>query len=128
LYSELLGIPYKEGGCDTKGFDCRGLVLYLLALKGIEISETPTPEKFEDITTRNAMITDALARHCERVDKAEPGAVVTFWIDTPGFSTHLGFVTENGYEFIHILRASSVAIERLDKWEKKITGFYRVRQ
>ena len=126
-YTNLLGVPFKEGGCDTTGFDCRGLVLYILSQRGINIQASDTPQKFNDIETRNAMMTEALARHCERLDKAEPWAVVTFWIENPRYSTHMGIALENGYEFIHILRASSVSIERLDTWKNKITGFYRVK-
>ena len=126
-YTNLLGVPFLEGGCDTTGFDCRGLVLFILSQRGLHIQEPDTPQEFNDIETRSAMMTDALARHCERVDKAEAWAVVTFWVENPRYSTHMGIVLKNGYEFMHILRASSVSIERLDKWKNKITGFYRVK-
>lgn len=48
----------------------------------------------------------------------------------PPYTSHIGVVLENKYEFIHIMNRSRVTIERLDGllWKRRVTGYYKPRQ
>jgi hypothetical protein len=54
----------------------------------------------------------------------EPWCLVLFKIRPP-YVSHIGVVLEDTSRFIHIMRNTSVSIERLDRqeWKRRIAGF-----
>ena len=123
-YEDMIGIPFKEGGRDLSGLDCVGIILVLLKRLGKYV---PEYESCFDEYKKHVLIMDEIAKRCTPLAGPEPLCIVTFWKDNPDYTSHLGMVLENGYEFIHCPRNAGVVVQRLDAepWKRKITGFYR---
>ena len=84
--AEYLGVPYVYGGASPSGFDCSGLVYYVLKHFGLSPNRTP----------------EALYGQGRSVSKAdlEPGDIV-FFANTGGSGiTHVGIYAGDG-RFIH---------------------------
>ena len=126
--SDLLRVPFKENGrSPSEGFDCAGLVIWLLNQRGLAINE---PSVFLSPEAKTQALLHALARHCDPVDYPEPGAVVAFRdFDDPRFTTHVGLILTSGKDFIHIsCRSVRVCIESINPlWIRRVTGYYRPR-
>lgn len=125
-YIDLLGTPFKMGGRDKTGLDCYGLVKELYSRVGITLPEyTSSHLSANDKTIISMMISQGLDLF-SRIYTPEPFSLVTFFIRPP-FTTHIGVVMPDKYRFIHILKDTSVAVERLDapEWEKRITGYFK---
>ena len=109
----LRGAPYRNGGSDPSGFDCSGLVWYVLAQHGIRISRTVT-DQFR------------AGRHVDP-QAIEPGDLVFFTTTAPGPS-HVGVVI-GGDEFVHAPASSGlVRVDRLSTpyWGTRFLGARRV--
>jgi hypothetical protein len=131
-YNDLLGAKFTHGGNSiAEGFDCWSLVREVYRRLGRELLEYKhlceqiiKDDKFqyEHVDT---LINDRKYLFV-RLDRPEPFCIVTF-IMLPPFVTHIGVVLEDKRSFIHILKQSSVSVERLDSllWEKKIDGFWK---
>lgn len=125
-YEDLLGVPFLMGGRDKSGLDCYGLVKEIYIRKGITLPEYMSGHLSPD--NRNLismMITDGLELF-SKLEKPEPFCLVTFFIRPP-YTSHIGVVMPDCYRFIHILKNTSVAVERLDsiEWAKRITGYFK---
>jgi cell wall-associated NlpC family hydrolase len=110
---DMVGIPYRYGGADPRGFDCSGLVYYSYRKAGIEVPRTA----------------DEQYRKSKRVQAGalQPGDLVFFTIsrDKP---SHVGIYTGNG-RFIHAPSSGkSVAYASLHNpyWEERLTGSGRL--
>ncbi|MEP7247197.1 MAG: C40 family peptidase [Gammaproteobacteria bacterium] len=88
----LIGIPYKFGGDDPRGFDCSGLVFYSYDRMGVEVPRTAADQR----------------RAAERVTRAEltPGDLV-FFRNSTRVVDHVGIYAGAG-RFIHSPRAGYV--------------------
>lgn len=105
-------VPYRNGGTDTTGFDCSGLVQYVFGQEGIALPRS-VREQYEA---------------GERVDRSElkPGDVVFFSTVAPGPS-HVGIVIGDDV-FVHAPSGRGVVREeRLSGsyWAKRYVGARR---
>lgn len=121
-YEDLLGKPFRYGGRGSDDYDCYGLAMEISRRLGKELPDFCSPTEaglIHQVYTEGKDLFKAL-------DKPEPYCIVAFRIH-PRYTSHMGVVLEDCNRFIHILKGTSVCIERLDSllWEKKISGFYK---
>ena len=92
IAATFIGIPYKFGGDDPRGFDCSGLVFYSYDQMGVEVPRTAADQR----------------RAAERVTRAEltPGDLV-FFRNSARVVDHVGIYAGDG-RFIHSPRAGYV--------------------
>jgi cell wall-associated NlpC family hydrolase len=131
-YQDLLGAKFCHGGNSiAEGFDCWSLAREVYRRLGRDLLEykhlaeqVMADEKFQ-YDKVDALIRVG-AQNFEPLQKPEAYCIVTF-ILRPPYVTHIGVVLEDKRSFIHILKQSSVAVERLDSllWATKIDGFWK---
>lgn len=111
---DFRGVPYRNGGTSPAGFDCSGLVRYVLASHGLDV-----PRQTRDQFTTG--------RRIGRGD-LQAGDLVFFSTVAPGAS-HVGIALDHD-EFVHAPSGRGVVrVERLttDYWRSRFVGARRVR-
>jgi len=121
MIQDLIGIPYEKHGRTTKGLDCYGLVHLVYGRLGKELPNFP--EDYTELLNIHNAIEENKSKFIE-LEKPEPYCIVTFSIYPP-YVTHIGVVLDDCKRFIHIMEKRNVTIEKLDKWQKRIRGFYK---
>ena len=109
----LQGIPYRSGGSDLRGFDCSGLVQYVLAQYGLAVPRV-VRDQYE-IGSRIGL------------NDLEPGDLVFFTTEGRHVS-HVGIVI-GGDQFVHAPNArGTVRVDSLvtGYWGERVTGARRV--
>jgi cell wall-associated NlpC family hydrolase len=110
---DLRGIPYRNGGTTPDGFDCSGLVRYVLAQYG-----RPLPRLARDQYDTGKRVSR---------DEVRAGDLVFFSTNGPGPS-HVGIALD-GEEFVHAPNSRGVVrVERLstEYWRRRYLGARRV--
>jgi cell wall-associated NlpC family hydrolase len=109
----LQGVPYRAGGSDLRGFDCSGLVQYVLAQSGVAMPRI-VREQYE-VGAR------------VRLDELEPGDLVFFTTEGRRVS-HVG-IAIGGDQFVHAPNSrGNVRVDSLATgyWGERIKGARRV--
>jgi cell wall-associated NlpC family hydrolase len=109
----LRGLPYKNGGMDTSGFDCSGLVWYVFGQHGITLPRT-VAEQYRAGTDVS-------------LPELREGDLVFFSTTAPGAS-HVG-IAVGGDSFVHAPTSNGVVrVERLGAsyWSSRFVGARRV--
>lgn len=112
--NKFLGDSYVYGGTTPSGFDCSGLVLYVLTTLGVKGVPRTSEEQY------------AWAQHISRSDLA-PGDLV--FAQFPGDNAspgHVGIYVGNGKVISAEDPASGVGESTLDSWGSSIVGYGRV--
>jgi cell wall-associated NlpC family hydrolase len=126
--SDLIQVPFVEGGRDKNGMDCQGLFIEVMSRFGNKIVDI----KPENFTTRHMgrliLIQIMNGQWLSLQEPPQPGDAVAMALDpmAPNTIQHLGVYLGEG-QFIHILKATKVLISRIDDryFSRKIKGFYR---
>jgi len=110
---DMVGMPYRYGGADLRGFDCSGLVYYSYRKAGLEVPRTAAEQYQKSKRVQAGFL--------------QPGDLVFFTIsqDKP---SHVGIYAGNG-RFIHAPSSGkSVAYASLHNpyWEVRLTGSGRL--
>jgi cell wall-associated NlpC family hydrolase len=108
-----LGVPYRAGGVAPTGFDCSGLVWYVLTRNGVD-----APRELGRQFEAGAPVSAA---------RVEPGDLVFFSTTGPG-PTHVGISLGDG-GFIHA--PNSRGVVRIDRigtayWASRFVGARRL--
>jgi NlpC/P60 family len=112
--TKFLGDNYIYGGTTPSGFDCSGLVLYVLTTLGVKGVPRTSEEQY------------AWAQHIDKSDLA-PGDLV--FAQFPGDNAspgHVGIYVGNGKVISAEDPASGVGESTLDSWGSAIVGYGRV--
>lgn len=110
---QLQGVPYRFGGADPSGFDCSGLVQYVLRQHGISV-----PRLVRDQYSFGSPVDD---------DELQPGDLVFFRTQGREVS-HVGIVI-GADRFVHapaergVVRTESLATEY---WSRRLAGGRRL--
>ncbi len=110
---QLLGTPYRNGGSDTGGFDCSGLVQFVFARQGVAL-----PRSVRDQYQAGSPVPRA---------GLLPGDLV-FFATTARSPTHVGIVVSED-SFVHAPSDGGVVrVERLsgDYWTRRYLGARRI--
>ena len=105
----LLGVPYRYGGNDLRGFDCSGLVQYTFSRTGVKL-----PRSSREIF-RSSQLIDP--------NDLQPGDLVFFFISSNKVS-HVG-IYEGQNRFIHAPSSGKgVSYAQLDNpyWRERLAG------
>ncbi|MCK4522082.1 MAG: C40 family peptidase [Nanoarchaeota archaeon] len=126
IYDDIIGIPFKKGGNDIKGFDCYGLVRFMYSkFFDIEIPSYGHKNidalKGEDINK----VINLSKGEWKRIEKPEVPCAL-FIRNHPLYINHIGFYVENN-QFLHCLKKVGVILSNVKDsyWKRKIMGFYK---
>ena len=110
---EMLGVSYRYGGADPRGFDCSGLVQYAFERAGVTL-----PRTSQEIFRRSQLISP---------QELQPGDLVFFAI-APSKVSHVGIYAGNRY-FIHSPSSGKgVSYADLENpyWQQRLVGVGRL--
>jgi cell wall-associated NlpC family hydrolase len=111
---DFRGVPYRNGGATPAGFDCSGLVQYVLAHHGLTV-----PRQTRDQFTAGVRVSRRAIR---------AGDLVFFSTVAAGAS-HVGIALDSD-EFVHAPSSRGVVrVERLETeyWRRRFLGARRLR-
>ena len=115
---DLIGTPFKaHGRSKTEGFDCYGLLIEVMKRNGITL-----PDLFYE--NLNAVSEADFKRIFPfvKIEKIEYLCIIVFKLYR---RTHVGvYIGEDN--FIHATEDCGVVVDKLHRWEKLITGYYKV--
>jgi cell wall-associated NlpC family hydrolase len=119
--TDLIGVPFVDGGRGPDGYDCWGLVCEVFRREGIELRDYKL--SCYDSTGAFLLFQEALSSWT-RYDPPEVPAVVAIKLNFPAVN-HVGVYIGNG-KFLHTRDKTGVVIERLDapQWRHRVEGFY----
>lgn len=115
---DLIGVRFKtHGRTKEEGFDCYGLIIEILKRNKIVL-----PDLFyEDIYVVSDDDFKRLFRF-EKIEKPEYLCIILFKFSK---RTHVG-VYIGGGEFVHATEDYGVILDKLHRWKKLVTGYYKV--
>ena len=122
--AKYIGVPFKDHGRDLNGFDCWGLVSFILREeRGLLLPDFGG--QYRDTRDRDGIeiVIRAEAEQWTRVATPMVEDVVVFNIG--GRPLHCGLVVEPG-QMLHAQSGTGCCIEgyRRPKWASRIEGFY----
>lgn len=123
--NKYIGIPFKDGGRDSNGLDCWGLVRLIYKDEyNISLPSFNTHYSTVDDTERLEELISQYKEGWIEANSPDEGCVVLF--KTMGSITHVG-VLINKNQFLHINEGTNVTIESLDstRWNKRVIGYYK---
>jgi sulfur carrier protein ThiS len=122
--NKYIGIPFKDGGRDSNGVDCWGLVRLVyknefninLPSFSNEYSTTSDVERLEELINQ-------YREGWTETKEPKEGSIVLFRM--MGRGTHVG-VLVNTTQFLHVNEDSTSTIENISshRWKDRILGFY----
>lgn len=128
-YSDLVGIPFKDGGTgmhgsNPGGYDCYGLAKEVFRRNGVILPEL----NISVLACRQvsqAHIDGGLKSRCKRISTPVTPCLVQILSSNPGYANHLATYIGDG-RVIHVTIKSCAMIQRLSTIHpKKIEGFYQ---
>ena len=127
-YNKYIDIPYLDGGRDSTGLDCWGLVRLVYSDHyGIQLPSFAEAYSTVNDTERTG---ELIARHKEQwqqLSEPEEGSVILFRI--LGVETHVGIYIGAG-KFLHIRPGANSVIESIDSvsWKHRIVGYFKYQE
>lgn len=111
---EFIGLPYDE-------YDC----FKLTRLVYKKINNLDLPEHFYSDPLDHFHVSQVVSLHkwrYKKVQKPKLGDIILLRVY--GVPSHLGIYIDQN-RFLHTQKQTGSIVDRLDKWEKRIVGFYR---
>lgn len=120
LWSNLIGVPYEEGGRGPMSYDCYGIVMEYYRRRGIIIPDYHSLGSSEE---KNAEVLNAMDNGWREVPEPEIHSVVLFKVHR---APHIGVIVKEGW-FLHVGDGHNAVLQSLNHplWVKRIVGFYQ---
>ena len=120
-YTDLIGVPFKDGGRNKNGLDCWGLVKILLERQCYKYIQDYYISAFNIKDIHDELETN---RHTWRkIEKPEVGCVVLLANGCTAAANHVGIVVDDS-RFIHAYARTGVCVSALKRWQAHIRGYY----
>ena len=126
MITELIGVPFKDGGRDYKdGLDCYGLAKEVFKRYGITLPEFTVCCEDSDRIDGTIAEQRPLWVRCGEDKNLPVPSLVVIRFNQAVFCNHTGVYIGNGM-FIHTRQKIGVNIEPIDSlvWKRRIEGFY----
>ena len=123
-YTDFIGIPFKHKGRTFEGFDCWGLILYVLRHMGKQVDDPMPdyPENWKDTKEHNYFL-EHYHKQWIKIDKPEVLDAVMFGKDEK-FPTHIGIIVDKN-KVLHVVENHGTIISKLSNIKKLVYGYYR---
>jgi len=127
LLSDLIGVPFVDGGRDLSGMDCYGLARETMRRFGYEVPDI-TVSAFDTLGI-HAIYEGQRARWAWRqIEAPEPGDLAVMCLDPKETQAvqHVGVYVGSG-RVLHTLKKKQSHLIRIDDpfWSRKIRAWYR---
>jgi hypothetical protein len=125
ISKNLIGVPFKMNGRDTKGTDCYGLCQMVYNMLDKNLPDFDYSFTVNEVEGMHELIANS-EKQFVRIEKPEPYCFVVISV-LPPFVSHIGVVLHDCRRFIHTMRGTRVTVELLDSilWQRRIRGFYK---
>lgn len=110
---DLVGVPYETMNC----WDLARL--FYKKTYGLELKHY-YEDSTDRLTTQNLIYTNR--SEFIKVDAPNYGDIILFKVR--GIESHIGIFLGEGF-FLHTTKATGSVIDRISRWDKVITGYYR---
>jgi cell wall-associated NlpC family hydrolase len=119
--TDLIGVPFVDGGRGPDGYDCWGLAREVFRREGIELRDYKVC--CYDSGAVSTLFLEDLSQW-RRCNPPEVPSIVAIKLNFPAVS-HVGVYIGDG-KFLHTRDKTGVVIERLDatQWRHRVEGFY----
>lgn len=119
-YTDLIGVPFVDGGRDKNGMDCWGLAKECFRRQGIMVQD------YDISAMATARIDSELYANknvWREIQQPVIGCLVLINISCQGFANHVGiYAGEN--KFIHAYANTGVCLSTIKRWKSHIKGYY----
>ena len=126
MFSDLVGIPFRNGGRDTSGLDCWGLAMMIYGRYGITLPDFVI-DSFACNVIENTAWEEVSERRWEQAFVVDNDHVPLLVLirNNPRFVNHVGVYIGDG-QLIHTNADSGVVIAHITgHLESRIEGYYR---
>lgn len=121
-YTDLIGIPFKDGGRDKNGVDCWGLAKLCFKRQNIKVKD------FDISCFNNIRISNELELNKPYWDKLEKpvfGCLVVCNIgcNNSYWANHVGIFVDN-QKMLHSYNGVGVCLSSIKRWKNHVIGYY----
>jgi probable lipoprotein NlpC len=121
MLSDLIGLPFKDGGRGPEQYDCWGLVREVYCRYGVNLPDYPI-SAMDAVKIGNQMAQEK-PDWLEVYEPLPVPCLVVIRLACGSWANHVGVYIGNG-RFIHAYKTTGVVIDRIKRWRSSIVGFY----
>jgi len=123
-YSDLIGVPFVDGGRNKAGFDCWGLAKECFERQGIFVKDYAIGA-MESAKIDKELKTNE--KYWDKIDTPIVGCLVLINISCQNFADHVGIYVGN-HKFLHAYAYTGVCLSPIKRWKSHIKGYYLPRE
>ncbi|MDD2960280.1 MAG: NlpC/P60 family protein [Lachnospiraceae bacterium] len=124
MFSDLIGVPFVDGGRGMSGMDCWGLVMECFKRQGIEVRNYHI-SAMELLQISRQMSEDEI--EWDKLHEPVFGCLVLLKTEPSAWANHVGIYIGND-KFIHAYPMAGVCISTIRRWRSHLVGYYYPRR